>query len=288
MIFLAKRLLASKGQAYTVVILLMLISLFVKPAGILVGAAIAFICFSVNIQAGLVLAAVSSAVAIAANAIGQWIPNTHVVGTIALFIVPNLVAPALLKRTGSLAIALLPHVFASGLIILIMHLVLTDATIFWHATLTETNALINAQWTKTEINQIAGLMMSFIASLMAAFSISSFLMALHWSRKTSDLSLPNFQNLRYGRVAGIIMLIILGISLFQNTIAISLSGIIIVLCTFQSLALMHYFLQVKKYSKRWLIPFYFLLSIPNFLLFVALIGITDNWINFRKYLTEKA
>jgi len=99
-----------------------------------------------------------------------------------------------------------------------------------------------------------------------------------------------FNELRLGRrlsVVGILLLVIAGFG--SSDLAIMLVLVVLSVYLIQGLALVHGIIASRGLNKAWLLGFYIMMFLlPHLVLMpLAVFGLTDTWIDFRKRLTVR-
>ncbi len=97
-----------------------------------------------------------------------------------------------------------------------------------------------------------------------------------------------YRQLRFGLISAIAGLALFALAFIVNTgllgeIFVSVAAIIVLVFLFQGLAIAHYVAAARKLRAVWLFIVYIamLLLMPYELLLIALIGLSDNWVNYR-------
>ena len=285
MVFLARRILHSKAQAYAVVLLLAALSIVFKPVGILLGAAVSFIALSIGMQEALILSATVTLALWGLNALLDFVHFSHILFLLAVFIVPGFLSVAVLRHSSVIGGMLLVHGMWSAVLVIGLGAVISNAV--WLNLLEAISQQLAMQLDTQQLSALAQLMNSFVGMLVVFLSVSSMLLALRWTRLVDAAAAPGFGDMQVGRFPAVGMVAIMAAALLDNTLAISLLGVIVALCVLQGIGLVHYWVKAKQASRAWLFAFYSLLLLREFFLVVAVVGLIDNWFNFRKFIKQE-
>ncbi len=280
---------ASRSKAFVIVCLFAVLTLFIKPLGIIAGGIIALATFAINLNAALMLSFASSA---AVGFASFWLIESTFIHTaiyLSMFVIPVIVASVLVRSGLSLDKASLSIAgWIIALTVLAQFLLGGSLSDFWQVRL---EALISQLQVPLSVEQIGTLSLTLTPILGAMAFLSallSFFLGYHWKSVLSEEESFStlFRNISFGSNAAIVMTIILGLAFINNNLAFNISGIIGAVCLVQGIAILHFIMHVRKWNRIWLFIFYFLvLLIPEAMLLLASLGLVDNWINFRKKIT---
>lgn len=97
-----------------------------------------------------------------------------------------------------------------------------------------------------------------------------------------------FRQLRFGIIFAVVGLVLVALALIVKSgllgqIFIGMASVVAVLFMFQGLAIAHYVAAVRKLKGVWLYMLYVMMMVlmPYELFLIALIGLSDNWANYR-------
>lgn len=97
-----------------------------------------------------------------------------------------------------------------------------------------------------------------------------------------------FRQLRFGVIFAVVGLVLIALALIVKSgllgqIFIGMASVVAVLFMFQGLAIAHYVAAVRKLKGVWLYMLYVMMMVlmPYELFLIALIGLSDNWANYR-------
>lgn len=250
-----------------------------KQAGLVVGGAVALLALLAYFVQGTPALAFSLAAII-------WLP----VWPIAV----------VLRGTNSQGLALTAAGAIAALGVLVCHVVFEDIGAWWSLILDE---VLTAPLSQGElelddetlgqfrrfIDMLAPMMVGIIAAGTMLGAIFSALLGRWWHALLDN---PGgfgreFRALQLGRLVGSFTAVITVLALFANQatdgIALDFLLILVVMYSFQGLALIHALVHYRKAALGWLVALYVALAVmPHVALLVAVVGLTDSWIDWRK------
>lgn len=100
-----------------------------------------------------------------------------------------------------------------------------------------------------------------------------------------------FRSIRFGLIPAIggMLIVMLTLSIgsgLLSQIFLSCLSVVILLFLMQGLSITHYVVKVRKLASVWLVVTYFLvILLPYQMFLIAIIGLSDNWVNYRKRVT---
>jgi len=293
---LARFIMHGRVQAIGAVVSLALLSLIVSPLAIFTTAAVALVTLVhgyreglINLIAATVVLAVFTGIALNQAAIGLelalkfWLP------------VWLLASVVLLKTSMSLAIVVAA---ALSCLIVLGFYFFTDPAAYWYEVI-NTELLPMLKQAGMQIQEgpeteklwrfMSEIMTGSAVALFLALQILSLLLARYWQALLYNPKGfgQEFRELRFGKVATNVALVITVAAIAsRNEIALNLFFVAVVLMMFQGLSVIHSLVAKCKLSPSLLIGVYvmMLLTLQHgaiVLLFVAVIGLLDNWLNLR-------
>ncbi|WP_319379640.1 DUF2232 domain-containing protein [Thiomicrorhabdus sp.] len=282
---------AMKGpfQAGIAVVLLSALSIWFTPLGLLVGAVIALVTLRVSEVEGLktLIWGLLTQLIIVMGLTGNYWPA---IIAVLEFMLPVWIISAVLKKTGSLALALQTSMVMVGLGVIGFHLTVADPTEWWTELfqqsllpLLQESGVTYPQDTMNELVQMVTMLLGVFA-LTLWFSIV--LIARWWQ---SQIYFPgrfsqDYYELRLPKSTAYvaIVLAILGLIGAGHGLIYDLSGVVIAGLMFQGLAIAHNTVNKRQASVAWLFALYVLLFLlPQTMLILATIGLIDTWMDFR-------
>ena len=301
---LAGLIVAGSMQAVLVIVLCTALSFLAPPLTSILGyggaAALALYSLHVGPRAGAVvlLGAGLATGVLTQLMLHQGLP---VVVTSLLLWMPVWLAAAVLRGTGSLAMAMLVLTGLALLLVMLIFVLLGDPGPWWVARL-ESLAEALAQQPELGIDReavahfietVAPLMTGTMGAGLSFAALTCVILGRWWQ---SLLVNPgglkkDFYALRLNRVVSLAGIAMVGVATLKlgvlSSLALQWSLIAMVPFLFVGLAVVHATLANLKAAKVWLIGLYVLMSLlPQVLLMVILVGVLDPWLELRRR-TEK-
>lgn len=207
-----------------------------------------------------------------------------------------------LGYTRSLAAALLA---ASGLGILMVfgtHLVLPDPAVWWQQFLAPFMEKLSGQsgWqldkaqTQTLVQSLSSMMTGLIAAGLSVNVMLGLLIGRAWQAKLYNPGgfASEFSQLRLGKSVAVlaVVLMVIAISPLSEALILLVDCLPVVLALFalQGLSIVHAIVKQQQKHKFWLVAVYVLLVVmmPQMVVLLAMIGVLEQWFNFRKHSVE--
>lgn len=215
---------------------------------------------------------------------------------------PVLAITLVLGYTRSLAVSLLAACGLGILVVLGIHIVLPDPTMWWQEFLTPFMEMLGQQpgWqldqTQTQelVVSLAGMMTGLIAAGLSANVMLGLLIGRAWQAKlfNPDGFAAEFCQLNLGKRAALvtIVLMVITVSPLQGSLSLLADCLPVVLTAFtlQGLSVIHAIVRQQQKHKFWLITVYVLLVVmmPQMVVLLATVGVLEQWMNFRRYSAE--
>ncbi len=215
---------------------------------------------------------------------------------------PVIVMAWVLRDTISLNLALLAGAVLVGLIILVVYVVVPDPAASWQALFTRLldNPNLtprNLQGLKPEeVQDLLATASKFVTGLYAAIlfvlAALSLLLARSWQAHLYNPGglQKEFHELRYGVSASIAGLaIVLAAVITRLEVFYSLGIVVCAVFSLQGMAIVHALIARRNLTRGWLIGAYVLVLflLPESLLFLAAMGLTDTWTKYRTRIGNK-
>ena len=294
MLALARFVMAGPNQAALVAAVSALLALLFPPFAWISGAVVALVTLHLGEQRGIQLMLFA--------ALGTGLLSWLVLGTplVALVLMMVLWLPVwlvswVLKRTVSLSLALQLVAGMSMLLILVFQLFypqlqLEQGQLFKDA-MEQMMAEQPASVDREALNQAIDTILSWLPGIMASgllFTVVfSILLGRGWQAALYNPGglTKEFNDLRLGQgpaLLATVLLLAAGIS--SSDLLIMLVLVVLSIYLVQGMALVHGLVAIKGINKSWLVGFYFLMFLlPQLVLMpLAVFGLTDAWIDFRK------
>jgi hypothetical protein len=183
--------------------------------------------------------------------------------------------------------------------VLLVHLFVTDPTTWWQEAMTPFMQLLTTQegWqlsdadTKQVFDSIAGMMTGLLAAAMTFNIIIGLLIGRSWQAKLYDDGAfgREFTHVLLGKPLAIVTAALMLASMTSVSeslpILTDFLSVLLVLFAFQGIAVVHALVRERQKSTGWLVAMYALLVImlPQMASLLATLGITEQWINFRRH-----
>ena len=222
---------------------------------------------------------------------------------------PVWVLAAVLRATGSQGTALVAAGLMGAIAVTGVHLWLPDPAAWWREVLDQ---VVMGAFKGTDVatdantlDRLSGFLDSLaplMTGLVAAGTVFGLALALFLARWWHAL-IDNpggfsreFRALKLDRRMAVAAVVIVLLALFANDatggLGVDYLWIVLLLYTFQGLAVAHEIVARRKASMGWLVGLYVLLSFPwtsaPALLLLAMTGFSDTWLNFRERLGQAA
>ncbi|MDJ0880874.1 MAG: DUF2232 domain-containing protein [Gammaproteobacteria bacterium] len=291
MLAIARYALKTPYHAASMVGILAILSLFIPLVSILSGALVGLIILTQGLISGTRVIVVSMiGVSIVSYLMTQSPELGIVIGLVQWL--PMMVLAEVLRRTRSLSFSLVVGMGLAMLTVAIQFLFWPDSQKLWMQVLIQFFEASGT--TETDLEQIRpGLenLVYWMSIMLVAVMFSTFIATLLLARwfqsrlADSDSYRNEFYGIRLGQSIAIMALVILVASLILRLDWL-LSMLSVVLATFlyQGLAIAHSWSKARGKSMLLYILYVLMIIFPHMLGLTALLGVLDNWIDFRKRL----
>ena len=207
-----------------------------------------------------------------------------------------------LGYTRSLALSLLAAGGVGIVLVIGTYLVLADPALWWQEMIEPLLATITEQpgWqlseteTQSLLVSLSGMMTGLIAAGFSLNIILGLLIGRAWQAKLYNPGsfASEFTQLKLGKPAAIVTTIsmVASISSLGESWAILQDCLPVMLAVFamQGLSVIHAIVRQQQKHKFWLVAVYVLLIVilPQMMVFLAMIGVLEQWFNFRRHSVE--
>lgn len=298
MIALARYVMAGPMQAALVAVVAALLALIIPPAAWISAAVVALVVLHLGPNRGLQLIGLCSVAGVLLSwlVLGTPIP---VFGVIMLIWLPVWLAAIVLRQTVSLPLTLQ---LVTGLGVILMLLVLMMFPQMETQLNTELQRMVQPmleQQTDEQVKQelqdavdMAGrLMPALIAAGMILSTTIGLLLGRNWQATLYNPGgfAREFNQLRLGRVmAGLGTLLLLGSVLLQSQLLNLLLVVLLSVYLVQGVAVIHGIVDLRQANRGWLFGVYIaLILLPQISVApIALFGLSDAWVDFRRRLSR--
>lgn len=291
MLAIARYALKNSFQAATVVGILAILSLFIPLVSILSGAIVALIILTQGLLPGTRAILVSI---VGITAVSYLLTQSPALGiTIGLVQwLPMMILAEVLRRTCSLSFTMVAGMVLALLAVIVQFSLWPDSERVWLQFLqqllqgTEQPGLDMEKFQSSLENMVHWMVLMLIAVMYGTFVAT--LLAARWFQARlakSEGYRDEFYSIRLGKtVAGLSLLVaVAGFVIDQDWL---MAMIIVMLTTFlyQGLAVVHSWSRVNR-KTSWLVLLYVMMVIfPQVVAVTALLGVVDNWMDFRRKL----
>ncbi len=295
MLALARYALKSPYHAATIVGILAVLSLFVPLVSILSGAVVGLIILTQGLIPGTRALLISL---VGITAVSYLVTHSPTLGiTIGLVQwVPLVLLAEILRRSRSLALTLVAGMAGSLLLVVAQYVLWPDIDKLWANDMQQvfTDLLVGvdqAGLDTSQLNQAIEQLVHATTLVLVAVMYSTFiatLLASRWLQAKltgSEGFRTEFYRLKLGKGAALATLLVMAASFFVNQDWLY-AMLMVMLLTFiyQGLAIAHSWSHSTG-RKGWLVVLYVLMVIfPQALAAMAVLGIIDNWADFRSKL----
>jgi len=291
MLALARYALKSPFHAATIVGLLAVLSLFVPLVSILSGAVVGLIILSQGLIPGTRALLISL---VGITAVSYLVTHSPSLGiTIGLVQwVPMVLLAEILRRSRSLSLTLVAGMIGSLLAVAAQYIWWPNADKLWAGDLQQIFSMMDQSGlVGNQLNDAIAQLVHMMTLVLVAVMYSTFigtLMAARWFQAkltASEGFRTEFYQLKLGKAAALSTLLVMALSfVISQDWLYSMLMVMLLTFLYQGLAIAHSWSHSSG-RKGWLIVLYILMVIfPQVLAAMAVLGIVDNWADFRSKL----
>jgi len=269
------------------------LALLLPPFGYLSGAAVGLVTLRLGARDGVRIIAFSwiASGLFAFAAFGTPLPSA----TFAVVLwLPVWLTAFSLQRTASLARSVLLAGVMAMTVVVALHLSVADLPAWWRALLTDAFGAGVGESVAQLPERALALMTGLTAAALGFGVIGSLFLARWWQALLYNPGGfgESFRALRLGRMAGGVALLLLLLARFggpMSPLAIDLLLVAAFLFLLQGLAVAHGLAAKKGAHPLWMGGVYLLLLLlPQAMPVLSLLGLADNWFDFRSFFTKNA
>lgn len=287
---LARYALKGPFHAATIAGVLAILSLFIPLVSVLSGAIVGLIILTQGLFPGTRVIVVSI---IGITAVSYLMTNSPMLGiTIGLVQwLPIMVLAEILRRTNSLSFTLVSGSVLALVAVIVQYSLWPDSEKIWmEFMLPFFQGMDESQFDMQQLESTLQNMVHWMTLLVVAVMFSTFfatLMAARWFQARlagSEGYREEFYAIRLGRsMAGISLVMIVAAPLLALNWLSAMSMVLLAAFLYQGLAIVHQWSGSGRRKKTsWLVLLYVLMVIfPHVVALVALLGVVDNWTDFR-------
>ena len=295
MISLARFILKGYSQAALVAASMAMLGLLMPPVAWLSGAAVALVTLVNGHRYGLLVTAIA-AIATAVFA-GLILGHAEIAFYYVLLVwLPVVLVAVVLRQTVSLVVSLQLLAAISLLAIGVLYVFFPDFGEFWRSSLNmmaddliaQSDGSVDREQLQQVIDQIVRILPGFFASSFMIGTLLSLYLARWWQAVIYNPGGfgKEFRVLDLGKVTALIALAISAAAVLLNTdILNAMLLVVFALYLNQGVAVLHAIFAGRQLSAVWLFLVYLLmLFVPYTVVLLALTGLADTWIDFRRRL----
>jgi hypothetical protein len=295
MILLARFILKGYSQAALVAASLAMLGLLLPPVAWLSGAAVALVTLVNGHRSGLLVTAIAGiATAVFAGLI-LAVPAIAAYYVLLVWL-PVVMVAVVLRQTTSMALSLQLIAGVSLFAIAVLYLFFPDFGEIWRSSLNmmaddlvaQSEGAIDQQQLQQLIDQVIRILPGFFASSFMIGTMLSLYLARWWQAAIYNPGGfgKEFRALNLGKITAFIALAIaVTAALINADIFNAMLLVVFALYLNQGIAVLHAVFAGKQLNAVWLFLIYLLMFfIPHIVVLLALAGLADTWIDFRRRL----
>ena len=295
MISLARFILKGYSQAALVAASMAMLGLLLPPVAWLSGAAVALVTLVNGHRNGLLVTAIAGIGTAVFSGLILSIPELAIYYVL-LVLLPVVMVAVVLRQTVSLVLCLQLIAGVSLLGILVLYVFFPDFGEIWRSSLNmmaddliaNSNGTLDKEQLQLIIDQVVSLLPGFFASSFMIGTMLSLYMARWWQAVIYNPGGfgKEFRAINLGKATAFIALAIaITASLIKADIFNAMLLVVFALYLNQGVAVLHAVFAGKQFNAVWLFMIYLLMFfVPHIVVLLALAGLADTWIDFRRRL----
>ena len=295
MISLARFILKGYSQAALVAASMAMLGLLLPPVAWLSGAAVALVTLVNGHRNGLLVTAIAGIGTAVLSGLILSIPELAIYYVLLVWL-PVVMVAVVLRQTVSLALCLQLIAGVSLLGILVLYVFFPDFGEIWRSSLNmmaddliaNSNGTLDKEQLQLVIDQVVSLLPGFFASSFMIGTMLSLYLARWWQAVIYNPGGfgKEFRAINLGKATAFIALAIaITASLIKADIFNAMLLVVFALYLNQGVAVLHAVFAGKQFNAVWLFMIYLLMFfVPHIVVLLALAGLADTWIDFRRRL----
>ena len=295
MISLARFILKGHSQAALVAASMAMLGLLLPPVAWLSGAAVALVTLVNGHRNGLLVTVIAGIGTAVLSGLILSIPELAIYYVLLVWL-PVVMVAVVLRQTVSLVLCLQLIAGVSLLGILVLYVFFPDFGEIWRSSLNmmadeliaNSNGSLDAEQLQLIIDQVVSLLPGFFASSFMIGTMLSLYMARWWQAVIYNPGGfgKEFRAINLGKATALIALAIaITASLIKADIFNAMLLVVFALYLNQGVAVLHAVFAGKQFNAVWLFMIYLLMFfVPHIVVLLALAGLADTWIDFRRRL----
>lgn len=258
-------------------------------------AVVSLVTLRIGVQQGLLVLVAATVVTMLFYQL-TGVPAATIAVTITMLWVPSWLISLVLRRTVSLAFAILAAAVLGILTLVMIYVLAGDPAPWWHEHLLQIRSALETAGLFPHgvsiddlLLELSRLMTGVILGSLALGAVCSLLLGRWWQAMLVNPGglHSEFCSLRYPPAIGALVLGLMVFSQFTREAASSLAAqavlVMLVPYLFAGLAVLHGLVARQGRGKGWLFAVYVLLGIvPQTALLLAGLGLVDTWVDFRR------
>ena len=292
-----------RWSAALVTAALSLLAIIVPPLSYLASGVIVLTTLRMGPKEGLLVVVASLAVftGFAVLLLGNFVIS---VGLLLSGLLPIYLVTLVLGFTRSLSLSVLASAGLGLLVVLVMHLVLSEPALWWQQMLQPFVEMLQQQpgWqasqqqTAAVLASIASLMTGFIGAGITLNALFGLFIGRSWQSKLYNPGgfADEFVNLQLGKPAALLTMALIAISLLpiksSLPVLVDCLPVMLVIFVIQGLAIVHRRLRQRQKHKLVVVAYVVLAVLmfimPPLAIVLAMIGVLEQWRNFRNDSSE--
>jgi len=295
MISLARFILKGYSQAALVAASLAMLGLLLPPVAWMSGAAVALVTLVNGHRNGLLVTAIAGIGTAVFSGLILSIPQLAIYYVLLVWL-PVVMVAVVLRKTVSLVLCLQLIAGVSLLGIIVLYVFFPDFGEIWRSSLNmmaddliaNSNGTLDNEQLQLIIDQVVSLLPGFFASSFMIGTMISLYLARWWQAVIYNPGGfgKEFRAINLGKATAFIALAIaITASLIRADIFNAMLLVVFALYLNQGIAVLHAVFAGKQFHAVWLFMIYLLMFfIPHTVVLLALAGLADTWIDFRRRL----
>ncbi len=295
MISLARFILKGNSQAALVATSMAMLGLLVPPVAWMSGAAVALVTLVNGHRAGLLVTAIAGIGTAVFAALILSVPELAAYYVLLVWL-PVVMVAVVLRQTVSLVLCLQLIAGVSLLGIIVLYLFFPDFGEIWRSSLNmmaqdlleKSEGTLDSEQLQRVIDQIVRILPGFFASSFMIGTMLSLYLARWWQAVIYNPGGfgKEFRAINLGKTTALIALAIsIAASIITADIFNAMLLVVFALYLNQGVAVLHAVFAGRQLNAVWLFMVYlFMFFVPHTVVLLALAGLADTWIDFRRRL----
>ncbi|HEY9053105.1 MAG TPA: DUF2232 domain-containing protein [Gammaproteobacteria bacterium] len=292
---LARFIMAGPGQASLVAAATAILAVLLPPMAWVSGGVIALVVLHLGNLRGIQVVTLAS---VGSMLLGWLVLGSPLVvlGVVLLLWLPVWLIAVVLRNTVSLGMALQAATVLGVVLVLVLHLAFPQLQTMVSADFAQMLQPVMEQQpseeTRQQLQQAVNTVLRLLPGILAAGvmmgAVLSLLLGRWWQAVLYNPGglTKEFHELRLSRtMAGIGLVLMLAAGVTGVDLLVMLVLVFLMTYLLQGTALIHSIVKIRQFNRGWLFGFYILLFfVPHLMVPLAVLGITDAWVDYRQRL----